>query len=321
MPVCMTLPLRLPTSLRVLRFNYIRRYIMASSSVISKLPSPLRDLVASAAPKDEDFGTSDKDKAEVSDWISKVAQGDIVKPEAAKVCLIHCINCLGLLIYPLGTRIDVNAENVSREQLPYSCRCCSVRSPTPYPRESNIRRCSFRFILIFSSQSQLQPPQYYSHPALTRYFDHIQTRPSVRKAADALSPSFPLVSFDLDNMPKLDRKADPPKKKEKAAKASPPEAVESKEKSVKQPKQPKEAVAKEGGEAQKKEKKEKAPKEKGAAGDAASGKKAAGGGKNAPAEDAGEPVPSMIDLRVGHIVDSMCFLAICVLNTYDHLKS
>lgn len=122
-------------------------------------------------------------------------------------------------------------------------------------------------------------------------------------------------------MPKLDRKADPPKKKEKAAKAAPPEAVESKEKSVKQPKQPKEAVAKEGGEAQKKEKKEKAPKEKGTAGDAASGKKAAGGGKNAPAEDAGEPVPSMIDLRVGHIVDSMCFPAICVLNTYDHLKS
>lgn len=80
----MTLPLRLSTSLRVLRFNYIRRYIMASSSAISKLPSPLRDLVASV--KDEDFGTSDKDKAEVSDWISKVAQGDIVKPEAAKVC-------------------------------------------------------------------------------------------------------------------------------------------------------------------------------------------------------------------------------------------
>lgn len=55
------------------------------------------------------------------------------------------------------------------------------------------------------------------------------------------------------------------------------------------------------GKAQKKDKKE---KEKKPATDEAGKKKAGGGGKNAPAEDAGEPVPSMIDLRVGHIVDS-----------------
>lgn len=35
----------------------------------------------------------------------------------------------------------------------------------------------------------------------------------------------------------------------------------------------------------------------------ADGKKAGGGKAATVAEDAGEPVPSMIDLRVGHIVD------------------
>ena len=48
------------------------------------------------------------------------------------------------------------------------------------------------------------------------------------------------------------------------------------------------------GKSQKKEKKAKEPKEPKAA------------EKKPAAEDAGPPVPSMIDLRVGHIIDSMC---------------
>ena len=50
-----------------------------------------------------------------------------------------------------------------------------------------------------------------------------------------------------------------------------------------------------------KEKKEKKEKEKKEKKPAEENKK---GGKAAAAEDASEPVPSMIDLRVGHIVDS-----------------
>ncbi|KAL5482722.1 ARC1_2 [Sanghuangporus weigelae] len=46
------------------------------------------------------------------------------------------------------------------------------------------------------------------------------TRPSVRKAANALAPAFALVTFDLDNMPKIERKAVPPKNKEEAQKIS-----------------------------------------------------------------------------------------------------
>lgn len=72
-------------SIYALRKASLRRY-MASNVSVSQLPSQLRDLVLAAAPRDEDFGASDKDRAEVSDWISKVANGDIVQPSTAKVC-------------------------------------------------------------------------------------------------------------------------------------------------------------------------------------------------------------------------------------------
>lgn len=57
---------------------------MASNASLSILPSPLRDLVAAAAPRDEDFGANEKDKAEVSDWILKVAKGEIAQPSSVK---------------------------------------------------------------------------------------------------------------------------------------------------------------------------------------------------------------------------------------------
>ena len=59
---------------------------MSSAAVVSKLQSPLRDLVLGATQDgSQDFGKSEKDKAEVAGWIEKVAQGDVVKPEALKV--------------------------------------------------------------------------------------------------------------------------------------------------------------------------------------------------------------------------------------------
>ncbi|KAF8073600.1 hypothetical protein FPV67DRAFT_1620837 [Lyophyllum atratum] len=139
--------------------------------------------------------------------------------------------------------------------------------------------------------SKLQPPQYYALPTLTRFFDHIQSLPAVRTSADTLSPSFDLVAFDLEDAPKPERKAEPVKKKEKK-----PAAAEAEKAAVETP-----AAAAPSEKAPKKEKKE---KNKGAAAEDSGKKKAAGGGK-APAADEGEPVPSMIDLRVGRIVDIM----------------
>ena len=156
-------------------------------------------------------------------------------------------------------------------------------------------------------QSQLQPAQYYSHPAITRYFDHVQNRPTVRKAAEPLAPAFAVVPLDLENAPPRERKPEPPKeKKSKApaalaegdkAAAKPAKADKAAAKADKAGKKSKEGEkAAEGGEkegkAQKKEKKAKEPKEPKAA------------EKKPAADEAGPPIPSMIDLRVGRIVDS-----------------
>jgi len=228
-----------------------------SDSFITKLPLPLKDLVLGATPE---MGKSDKDKAEVAEWIEKVAQGDIVKPAGVK---------------------DLDAQLVPRTYIVGN-----------YLTAADVAL----YGALHPVLSQLQPPQYYSHPALTRYFDHIQTSPSVRKTADSLAPAFSFVLFDLDNAPKPERKAEPPKKKEKKTENSadtPVTAAKDKGKAIAN------AVEGKNDAAAHKEKKEK-KKDAGAA----DGKKAAGSGKAAAsADDAGEPAPSMIDLRVGHIVD------------------
>lgn len=144
------------------------------------------------------------------------------------------------------------------------------------------------------TQSRLQASQHYSLPSITRYFDHIQSFPPVRKSADSLSPSFDVVSFDLDNAPKQNRTAEPPRKKEKAKPAATEPLAEKVSEKTAAPTEPAPAAAEKG---QKKEKKEKKTDTAG------SGSKDQKGGKAAPVDD-GEPVPSMIDLRVGHIVDS-----------------
>lgn len=160
----------------------------------------------------------------------------------------------------------------------------------------------------------MQPAQYYSHPAITRYFDHVQSRPSVREAAKSLAPAFSAITFDLENAPHQERKADPPKQKKEKAPATKPQADQAAAPAAKAEKLDKAAKvdkaaakaqkgvqgervadsAEKEGKAQKKEKKAKEPK--------VAEKKAA---PAAQTEDAGEPIPSMIDLRVGRIVEGM----------------
>lgn len=147
------------------------------------------------------------------------------------------------------------------------------------------------------SQSQFQPPQHYSTPSITRYFDHIQNQEPIRTAVEPFAPVFGVVYFDFDNAPALERQTEPPKKKEKKptpAPSSTPVAPAAETEEVKSQAQEKET---------KKEKKEK----KQDAGKQEDGKKNKGGKVAPVAEDAGEPVPSMIDLRVGHIVDGGSF--------------
>ncbi|KAG6820183.1 hypothetical protein H0H93_004314, partial [Arthromyces matolae] len=138
--------------------------------------------------------------------------------------------------------------------------------------------------------SKLQPTSYYAIPSLTRYFDHIQWSQSVRPHNTAFS----VVEFDLANAPAPERKAEPPKKKEKK-----PATPATENSTPATPAAATAAAAASADKPQKTEKKEKKKKEPSAE---QSGKKA----EKAPAaaaEDSGEPVPSMIDLRIGRIVD------------------
>ncbi|KAI0699115.1 hypothetical protein BC835DRAFT_1332404 [Cytidiella melzeri] len=250
-------------------------YFTRDMSAVASLSSPLKELVTGATQDGgTDFGKNEKDKAEVSEWIGRIAGGKMINLEALK---------------------DLEAQLVPKTYVVSNCFTAADVA---------------LYGALHPIFSQLQPAQYYAQPALTRYFDHIQHRPSVRKSAEALAPAFALVPFDLESAPKLERKADPPKEKKKKGDAAPAEqaasgsqpAPEKKAKNEKTvaPPPPADAAppaAQAEGKAQKKEKKEKKTTDEG------SSKK---GGKALPvAEDAGEPVPSMIDLRVGHIVDIM----------------
>ncbi|KAK7056813.1 G4 quadruplex nucleic acid binding protein [Paramarasmius palmivorus] len=231
---------------------------MSFQASVSKLASPIKELVQSVSESDPSFlGKTDKDKTEVEGWIEKVGQGSAVNPSNYK---------------------DLESVLVPKTYI-----------ATNYLTAADVALYGALHPIV----SKLEPSQYYSHPSITRYFDHIQSRPPVRKAADAQS-SHPVVTFDFENAPKIERVSELTKKKEKAPKGPAAEAAAP-------------AVAsetantpKEGKQQEKKDKK----KEKAAA-PQDGGKKGAdkkGGGK-APAADEGEPVPSMIDLRVGHILD------------------
>ncbi|KIY67561.1 nucleic acid-binding protein [Cylindrobasidium torrendii FP15055 ss-10] len=235
---------------------------MAAPASLSKLAGPVRDLVSATIENDPTLvGKNDADKASVSGWLEKVGAGDLVKAHNFK---------------------SLDADLISKTYL-----------VSNYSTAADIAL----YGSLHPSYAQLSSTQYFSTPALTRYFDHIQSLPVVRTSADKLA-SFPVVTLDLANAPVLPRAAEPAKKKKepKATGSAPaaPAAAETATKASASEPAPAESNEKPL-KTQKKEKKEK--KKDGAEGGGKGGKQAA------PAEDAGPPVPSMIDLRVGKIVE------------------
>jgi len=61
-----------------------------SSDAISKLPSPLRDLVAASVA---DSSVISETKPEVNEWIDKVASGQVGQAGSLKVRLHHRLKC------------------------------------------------------------------------------------------------------------------------------------------------------------------------------------------------------------------------------------
>lgn len=139
-----------------------------------------------------------------------------------------------------------------------------------------------------SSAPALSHPE---HPAVLRYFLHIQDLSGVKAAQKELPNAFPPVDVDVSSLPAPARAAPAPKqKKEKKDKAA--DGAKEGEKDDKKEKKDgagaaaaAAAGAPEGAKKEKKEKKAKAPKQ--------------------PAAPAAPfvPVPSMIDLRVGKVLD------------------
>ena len=61
---------------------------MSSAAAVAKLPESLRNLVTGAVQEgnaSSDFGKSEKDQAEVADWVERIAGGEIAKAENVKV--------------------------------------------------------------------------------------------------------------------------------------------------------------------------------------------------------------------------------------------
>jgi aminoacyl tRNA synthase complex-interacting multifunctional protein 1 len=135
----------------------------------------------------------------------------------------------------------------------------------------------------------------------------------VRIHIEQLKPAFSLVQFDLENAPTVERKAEPSKKKEKKERVAAPVETAASTKTK--------AAELVDGNTSKKEKKEK--KEAVVKGEESGKKKATGGPKPAITDDSGEPVPSMIDLRVGHIVDGRecCLIPECKLIVFSSKKT
>ncbi|KAH6912845.1 hypothetical protein BKA70DRAFT_1370308 [Coprinopsis sp. MPI-PUGE-AT-0042] len=242
---------------------------MSFQSAIAGLPAPVKELVLKATQDGTDatlLGENEADQKTVNEWVEKSSKGDLWAGEGLKG--------LNEILTP-KTYLATNYLSAADVAL------YGVLHPVV-------------------EQLKGAGPELFTHPSVARYFDHIQTRPVVRSSADALK-TFPEIPIDFANAPPVERKAEAPKKKEKAPKAdaaaAAPEAPAAATSGAKG-KGKEQAPAAE--QTQKKEKKEKVKKE----GQEEGGSKKQKQKAPAPAAaDDGPPVPSMIDLRVGHIVD------------------
>jgi len=75
----------------IVRPSFLHRFFaMSSNDVFSKLSSPIRDLIIGSSQQDQQqLGISDKDQAEVAQWVEKAAQPDFVKSDAFLVCVLR----------------------------------------------------------------------------------------------------------------------------------------------------------------------------------------------------------------------------------------
>lgn len=185
----------------------------------------------------------------------------------------------------LGFERQAHPHHLPRRQQRYYSRCVSL-CPPPLVYRGYIRKAQTD---IKSSAPASQHPE---APAVLRYFLHVQDLDGVKGAQKELPNAFPPVDVDVSSLPAPPRAAPAPK--EKKAKKEKAEGEVKEGKKDKKEKGDKAAAPAEGaaaaagaveGKGEKKEKKAKAPK-----------------APTAPATPL-VPAPSMIDLRVGKVLD------------------
>src|SRR5260221_10116312 len=90
---------------------------MSSPDAFSPLSSPLRELVVGSAQQDQQqLGASEKDQADIAQWVEKVAKVDFVKPDALQVCHIRRTLSTLFIRFPVARRAPCTAH-VPRQQL------------------------------------------------------------------------------------------------------------------------------------------------------------------------------------------------------------
>ncbi|CAE6412721.1 unnamed protein product [Rhizoctonia solani] len=254
---------------RPLRFNFIHRVNTMSTAALEKLPPKAREIVEKTS-----LGNASSSEGEINKWIERVGGGEFDGE-----------NGLSALDAELSSRTYLVANSVSPADLAL-------------------------YATLHPTLSALPTQTHYTRPSLTRYIDHIQNLPALR--VSSVAPQ--LIDFKIDEAPKPERKAPPAKEKKPKAEGAPAAADDKKK--VKDDKKKEKApapvdppAATAPGDASFAEvaapagKKEKAPKGEGKKG--GEGKKDKSAGEKKPAvaaADSGDPVPSMIDLRVGKIV-------------------
>ncbi|KDN36958.1 hypothetical protein RSAG8_10492, partial [Rhizoctonia solani AG-8 WAC10335] len=252
---------------RPLRFNFVPRVNTMSTAALEKLSPKAREIVDKTS-----LGNTSSSEGEINKWIERVGGGEFDGE-----------NGLNALDAELQSRTYLVANSVSPADLAL-------------------------YATLHPTLSTLPTQTHYTRPSLLRYIDHIQNLPALR--ASSVAPQ--LIDFQIDGAPKPERKAPPAKEKKPKAEGAP--AAGDDKKKVKEDKKEKgpapvdPPAATAPGDASFAEvaapagKKEKAPKGEGKKGGEGKKDKPAGEKKPAAAADAGDPVPSMIDLRVGKIV-------------------
>ncbi|GAA5854937.1 hypothetical protein JCM5353_008642 [Sporobolomyces roseus] len=238
--------------------------LRTSSSELSTLPEITTALFDAAGKTNDGLGSSEEQRTQAKEWLSKVESGKFENAEEVKT-----------IDEQLTSKTFVAGESLTAADL------AVFAAVHPY--------------IAKASHSDLL-----SHAAVTRHFDHIQNLPLVSTALARSSLFNPAnVSINVEDVPAVEIKPDVKVKKPKAEGAVPaaaeqPKKVVNKEAVVadkakaEQRSENAEAMKVDGAKKGKGEKKEKVKKEPKPA---------------APAPVVEAPAPWMVDLRVGKIID------------------